>query len=193
MLDEASRPEFYSQTAGLGLAIAYIVALGFASGRMFRHLGFWPTIIFQLLLLWGLHLLTFGRFVLWPESLALTLTVACIAIIAPQLSEKIPLYSRAQAVALGLIAAAGMTCKVTYLPVVILVVMILGWHRFALFMVQLVTAVLLLMIPVYNRLNNMHGWFLKITIQPRRHGQTGSWDPLNNFIDDALLLNGYVR
>ena len=193
MLDVASRPEFYSQNAGLGLAIAYIVALGFASWRMFRNLGLWPTVIFQLLLLWGLPLLTFGRFVLWPESLVLILTVASIAIIAPQLGGKIPLHPRTQAVALGLIAAAGMTAKVTYLPIVILIIIVLGWHRFALFMVPLVTAALLLMIPVYSRLDDMYRWFLQITIRPGRHGQTGSWDPLNKFIDNALLLNGYVR
>ena len=193
MLDVASRPEFYSQTACLSLAIAYIVALGFASWRMFRHLGLWPTVTFQLLLLWGLPLLTFGRFVLWPESLVLTLTVASIAIIAPQLGGKIPLHPRAQAVALGIIAAVGMTAKVTYLPIVILIVITLGWRRIALFMVPLVSAALLLMIPVYSRLDDMYRWFLGITIEPGRHGQTGSWEPLNNFIDSAFLLNIYVR
>jgi len=49
------------------------------------------------------------------------------------------------------------------------------------------------MIPVYSRLDDMYRWFLQITIRPGRHGQTGSWDPLNKFIDNALLLNGYVR
>ena len=193
MLDVASRPEFYAQTAGLVLAILFVVALGVASWRMFRHLGLWPAVTFQLLLLWGLPLLTFGRFVLWPESLVLTSAVASIAIIAPQLGGKIPLHPKTQAVGLGLIAAVGMTAKVTYLPILILVVLVLGRRRFAIFLLSLIASALLLMIPVYSRFDDMFRWFRQIAIQPGRHGQTGSWEPLNNFVEFALMLNGYVR
>ncbi len=193
LLDVATRPEFYAQFAGLALALVYVAALGAASWRMFRHLGLWPAVLFQLLLLWGLPLLASGRFLLWPESLVLTSAVASVAIVAPQLGGRSPLHPRAQAVGLGLVAAVGMTAKVTYLPIVMLVVILLGWRRLALFLVPLIAASLVLMIPVYSRLDSMQSWFLQIATNPGRHGQTGSWNPVSNFSDSMLMINSVVR
>lgn len=193
MLDIAARPEFYAQSAGLALASLYVAALAAAAWRMHRTWGLWPALIFQLLLLWGLPLLAAGRFLLWPESLVLTCAVASLAILAPQLAGREPAHPRVQAVGIGLVAAVGMTAKVTYAPVVLVVLILVGWRRVAWVLLPMLASALIMMIPVYSRLDSMSGWFVQITTNPGRHGQTASWDPLGEFLDSMLMLNLVVR
>ena len=193
MLDIAARPEFYAQTAGLTLAALYGIALAAAAWRLYRSFGLWPALLFQLLLLWGLPLLAAGRFLLWPESLVLTCAVASLAILAPQLAGREPIHPRAQAVGIGLLAAVGMTAKVTYAPVVLVALILVGWRRVAWVLLPMLAGALIMMIPVYSRLDSMQGWFVQITTNPGRHGQTGSWDPVGEFLDSMLMLNLVVR
>lgn len=192
-LDIATRPELYAQTAGLALTSIYVLALGVASWRLFKYLGLWPAVLFQLLLLWGLPLLASGRFLLWPESLLLTAAIASLALITPQLSGQQPLHPKAVAISLGIVAAVGMTAKITYLPIVILLMVILTWRIWAFFLIPLVSASLLIMIPVYSRLDSMQSWFIQITTSPGRHGQAGAWNPVGNLIDSMLMLDMVVR
>jgi hypothetical protein len=193
MLDIAARPEFYAQTAGLTLAALYVIVLAAAAWRLYRSFGLWPALLFQLLLLWGLPLLAAGRFLLWPESLVLTCAVASLAILAPQLAGQEPIHPRVQAVGIGLFAAVGMTAKVTYAPVVLVALILVGWRRVAWVLLPMMAGALIMMIPVYSRLDSMQGWFVRITTNPGRHGQTGSWDPVGEFLDSMLMLNLVVR
>ena len=193
MLDVASRPEFYAQSVGIVLTTLYLLTLSLAAWRLFRYLGVWPAMVFQLMLLWGLPLLSAGRFLLWPESLVLISALASIALIAPQLSGRNFTHPKLIAIALALVAAVGMTAKITYLPLVVLVVILLGWRLWAYFLLPLVSAVLLLMLPVYSRMDSMQNWFLNITTNPGRHGQSGYWNPMDNFFDSMMMLNSVVR
>jgi len=70
---------------------------------------------------------------------------------------------------------------------------ILTWRIWAFFLIPLVSASLLIMIPVYSRLDSMQSWFIQITTSPGRHGQAGAWNPVGNLIDSMLMLDMVVR
>lgn len=191
--DIAARPELYAQSAGIVLGALYVSALAFAGWRMLKYWGIWPALLFQTLLLWGLPLLAAGRFVLWPESLILTVAIFVLALLAPQLRGADPDHERAQAVVLALACSIGLTAKITFIPFVIIAVVLIRWRCLAWFLVPFVSATALTLIPVYSRFDSMQTWFLQISTNPGRHGQTGAWDPVGNFIDSMAITNAVVR
>lgn len=193
MVDVASRPEFYAQAVGIVLGLLFVAALATAAWRMNKWIGLWPAFVFQLLMLWGLPVITAGRFVLWPESLVLTSAIFLVALSAPQLSGNAVFDSRRQAALLGIVGAVGVTAKVTFFPLLLLPIVLLSWKRLAWFFGPLISCAAVLMIPVYSRRESMQTWFTDIVSNPGRQGQAGSWDPIGNFVTSMLMVNSVVR
>lgn len=193
MLDIAARPELYAQSTGIVLGVLYVSAVAFAGWRMLKYWGFWPALLFQILLLWGLPILAAGRFVLWPESLILTAAIFVLALLAPQLRGLDPDKERAQAVVLALACSIGLTAKITFAPFLMIAVVLIRWRYLAWFLIPFVCATALTLIPVYSRFESMQTWFLQISTNPGRHGQAGSWDPVGNFVNSMVMTNAVVR
>lgn len=190
--DILQRPEFYAQAAGGVLASLYLLALALAVWRFVRAFGVWPALVFQLLLLWGLPILSIGRYRLWPESLVLTCGIVALALLAPTLArQRQP--SSAETLVLGLISAIGITTKVIYLPLFLIPLLLLGRQRIVLYLGAATLSISLIFIPIYSRLGYMVDWYRAIGSSPGRHGQSGDWHPLGGLYESITALGGFVR
>lgn len=191
--DLVARPEYYAQWSSGILGLLFVTSLAAAAWRLLRTFGLGPALVFQLLMLWALPLTAAGRYVLWPESLLLTSAVAALAVLAPQLSGQIPRNPMQQAVGLAAISAVGLTGKILYLPMIILTLIFLRRRQLAVFMCTLIGSVVIIMVPMYGRLKPMADWFIGITFNPGRHGQSGSWNPADSLMASIVNVQGLLR
>lgn len=191
--DLVERPEFYAQIVSVALGLLFVAAVAFAALRFLRFFGLVPALIFQLLLLWGLPIMAVGRFRLMPESLVLTSSVAILAVCAPVLCGFRKHFTRSEAIALGALAAVGITAKVLFAPILLLVLLLIGKRHLLAFAVAFVMPFLMFMLPTFARLDYMFNWYRGLLFSPGRQGQQGSWAPTESFVASMAALGGFVR
>ena len=192
--DLVRRPEFYAQAVSFALGMMFVVALGFCALRLLRYLGLVPSLVFQLLLLWGLPILDIGRYRIMPESLVLTSAVAVIGLLAPRMAKQSGKLHLGEVVAIGVVAAVGLTSKVLFAPLILFILLLLRRREIAIFSLSAFTSVVVILIPVFSRLGYMRDWFLGILVNPGRQGQTGeASNVLISMLETLSLLNLSVR
>lgn len=192
--DLVRRPEFYAQAVSFALGMMFVVALGFCALRLLRYLGLVPSLVFQLLLLWGLPILDIGRYRIMPESLVLTSAVAVIGLLAPRMAKQSGKLHLGEVIAIGVVAAVGLTSKVLFAPLILFIVLLLRRREIAIFALSAFASVVVILIPVFSRLGYMRDWFLGILVNPGRQGQTGeASNVLISMLETLTLLNLSVR
>ena len=191
--DVVARPEFYAQTVGLVIAFLYLSALVLAAFLIKRSWGLLPSLVFQLLMLWGLPVIADARYQLWPEALALSCAVLVIALCAPLLARAPAHVSSVTIAALGIVSAIGVTSKVIFAPLVALILIAIPWRRIPIFVVALLISIGVILASISTRLSSMWDWFTFISLRPGRHGQVGEWSPLENFLNGHAIFAGFLR
>jgi len=186
-------PEAYAKSVGIVVALIFIGSLTFAAWRMLRCMGVWPSLIFQLLMLWGLPVIAGARFQLWPESLVLSCGILIMALLAPLLIPHAPAPTLRIVITLGVVSALGLTAKILLIPIIVLCVIVLPMRRWATYLGSLLVTSLIVLLPIYGRWPAMWEWFVNISTKPGRHGGAGDWSPIQNFVDGNLALAGYYR
>jgi len=191
--DLVASPEAYARSVGTLVAILYVSALSFVCWRMLRNLGPWPALAFQFMMLWGLPVVAGARFHLWPESLVMVCSLLTIGFLTRPWNFGKASLSVNSAVLLGIIGAVGVSAKVIYLPVLLVVALCLTWRRNLAFFASLACTSVLIVVPIASRLPVMWEWFSSIATTPGRHGQVVETSSLDNFVLGQGFLAGYLR
>lgn len=191
--DLVASPEAYARSVGSLVAILYVAALSFVAWRMLRNLGQWPALVFQFMMLWGLPVVAGARFHLWPESLVMVCALLTIGLLARPWKLGSASLSVASAISSGVIGAVGVSAKVIYIPMVLVVAVCLTWRRNLIFLASLALTSVLIVVPVATRLPAMWEWFSSIATTPGRHGQVVETSALDNLVLGHGFLAGYLR
>jgi len=192
--DLIARPEFYAQVVGVTLAALYIAALVFCGIRVLRAMGLVPSLVLQMILLWGLPIMDVGRYRLMPETIALSAAIATVGVLAPRLAASERRLSTQGILALGILTAIGLTSKILFVPLAVVTLIVLNRRELVHFILISVVSCAVILIPVYSRFDYMRTWFLGILINPGRQGQPGEpTDTLQSVSQSLVMLNLSVR
>jgi len=186
-------PEGYAKSVGIVVAAIFIGSLTFAAWRMLKYMGLWPSLVFQLLMLWGLPVIAGARFQLWPEALLLSCAIIVIALLVPLLLPYAALPTLRLVITLGVVSALGLTAKILFIPIIAMCVIVLPIRRAAAYLGVVLVTSLIVLLPIVDRWPSMWDWFSLIATKPGRHGGAGEWSPVRNFVDGNLALAGYYR
>lgn len=193
LTDLVASPEAYARSVGTLVAILYVAALTFVAWRMLRYLGLWPALTFQFMMLWGLPVVAGARFHLWPESLVAACALLTIGLLTRPWKSSSASLSVSSAIFLGFIGAVGISAKVIYLPMILVVAACLNWRRNLVYFATLTVTSVLIVVPIVSRLPAMWEWFSSIAVSPGRHGQVVETSWLDNFVLGQGFLAGYLR
>lgn len=191
--DLVASPEEYARSIGTAVALVFAAALLFVAWTMLRNLGPWPALVFQLMMLWGLPVIAGARFHLWPESLVLACTLVTIGLLTRPWklgSAALPLPS---AILLGVVGAIGISAKVIYLPIVLVVAACLTWRRNLVYFASFALTSILIVAPIISRLPKMWEWFSSIATTSGRHGQVVETSTVDNVLAANGVLGGFLR
>ena len=186
-------PESYTRAVGSVVAVIFIGSLAFAAWRMVNLMGVWPSLVFQLLILWGLPVIANARYQLWPESLVLSCAVIVIALLVPSLLPRPSSPSLRLVITLGVVCALGLTAKILFVPIILMCLVVLPVRRWVAYLSAVVVMTLVVLLPIHDRWPDMWQWFANISTKPGRHGGAGDWSPIHNFVEGNLALAGYYR
>lgn len=189
----AGDPELYTRAVGVVVAVIFIGSLSLAAWRMVNLMGLWPSLVFQLLILWGLPVIAHARYQLWPESLVLSCAVIVIALLVPLLLPRASSPSLRLVIAIGVLSALGLTAKVLFFPIIIMCVVVFPVRRWVAYFSAVVVTSLVVLLPIHDRWPDMWRWFASVLTKPGRHGGAGDWSPIHNFVEGNLALSAYYR
>lgn len=192
--DLVQRPELYARGVGAVLGLFFVLSLGFTGLRLLRSLGIVPSLTFQLLVFWGLPVLDVARYRIMPETLVLTAAILSIGLLAPRMGDPKQPLPTGVVVSLGIVSSIGITAKVLFLPMLLVSLALLGRRQIVLYVLTGFATTVLILVPIYSRLDYMRSWFSGILLNPGRQGQPGEARNLANSIQDSVnLMNLSVR
>jgi hypothetical protein len=109
-----------------------------------------------------------------PESLLWCISLSLIAVLAPALlgdTSETNVVNRKMAVIAGFFCGVGLAVKVTFLPLVGLLLILRSWRLIALSSLALVVAWFVGVSPIFSRLGKMFGWLHKVINHTGMHGE----------------------
>lgn len=186
-------PETYAKAVAVGIGLVFIVSLSVAAWRLYRYWGLWPSLVFQLLILWGLPVVSSARFHLWPESLVLSSGILILALLAPLCSRGIQCASNSLVIWLGVVSGVGLAAKIVFFPLIAVVVIMIPRRRYLVYVGSLLATLAILAVSIVSRLPEMWVWFKGVALKPGRHGQVGDWSLIDNFVNGNLAVSGFLR
>ncbi len=116
-----------------------------------------------------------------PESLLWCISLSLVAVLAPALlgdTAETNMVDRKMAVIAGAFCGIGLAVKVTFLPMVGLLLILRSWRLIALSSLALVVSWFIGVLPIYSRLGKMFDWLHKVVNHTGMHGagQIGIFD-----------------
>ncbi len=116
-----------------------------------------------------------------PESLLWCISLSLVAVLAPALlgdTAETNIVDRKMAVIAGAFCGIGLAVKVTFLPMVGLLLIFRSWRLIALSSLVLVVSWFVGVLPIYSRLGKMFDWLHKVINHTGMHGagQIGIFD-----------------
>lgn len=109
-----------------------------------------------------------------PESLLWCISLSLVAVLAPALlgdTSKTNVVNRKMAGIAGLFCGIGLAVKVTFLPLVGLLLILRSWRLIALSSLVLVVSWFVGVLPIYSRLGKMFDWLHKVINHTGMHGE----------------------
>jgi hypothetical protein len=109
-----------------------------------------------------------------PESLLWCVSLSLIAALAPALlgnTMETNIVNRKMAVIAGFFCGIGLAIKVTFLPLVGLLLILRSWRLIALSGLVLVVSWFVGVLPIYSRLGKMFDWLHKVIYHTGMHGE----------------------
>lgn len=109
-----------------------------------------------------------------PESLLWCISLSLIAVLAPALlgdTAETNDVNRKMAVIAGIFCGIGLAIKVTFLPLVGLLLILRSWRLIALSSLVLVVSWFVGVLPIYSRLGKMFDWLYKVINHTGMHGE----------------------
>lgn len=192
-VDVVSRPEFYAQAVGVGVAALYVLSLCAVAWRMLIAWGWLPSLVFQLMILWGLPVIASARYHLWPESLVLSSSLLVVALLAPLMTGRTYRPSAGVAALLGAVCAIGVSSKVVFAPLIVLAILVLPVRRLWIFVVSFTAMLVAVVLPLGSRAIFMWNWFSGVTLSTGRHGGASQSSAVDNFVVGHTVLSGFLR
>ena len=192
-VDVVSRPEFYAQMVGVGVAAFYVLSLCAVAWRMLIAWGWLPSLVFQLMVLWGLPVIASARFQLWPESLVLSSSLLVVALLAPMMTGRNYRPHAGLVALLGAVCAIGVSSKVVFAPLILLSILVLPVRRLWIFAVSFTAMLLAVTLPLGQRAIFVWNWFSGVALSTGRHGGTSQSSAVDNFVVGHTVLSGFLR
>lgn len=191
--DVVNRPEMYAQVSSWSLFLLYISGLTYLSLRMLKVFGLATSMVSQIALLWMMSLLSAGIFKLVAESGILIAAIFLLALLVPLMREPLSRLSTNQLLAIGVVSGIGLTSKVTFLPLLLLPLILVRprdlWKAILSFFIT-VTVVL---IPTIPRLEQMWIWYSGLIASPGRHGRESDSTTITNLTLALDNISGTTR
>ncbi len=109
-----------------------------------------------------------------PESLLWCVSLGLIAVLAPALlgdTLETNIVNRKMAIIAGFFCGIGLAIKVTFLPLLGLLLILRSWHLIALSSLALVVSWFVGVLPIYSRLGKMFVWLHKVIGHTGMHGE----------------------
>ncbi len=109
-----------------------------------------------------------------PESLLWCVSLCLLGVLAPALlgaSSKISVVNWKMAVLSGVFCGLGLAVKVTFLPLLGLLLILRKWRLMLLSGVVMAAAWLIGVLPIYSRLGKMFDWFYQVMNHTGLHGE----------------------
>lgn len=163
-------PEFYLGIVSLVLLSLNAAALFLLGWRVHRAARSLPLALLSQSGLVLLGPLMPRLFHVAPESLVLLSASLSMAILARVLFAKDASFSAWRAVLLGLVLAIGVTTKVTFLPLIALVLLLPSFREILVASAALLVSATLLLSPIASKLGQVYGWLLGILLHEGRYG-----------------------
>lgn len=108
-----------------------------------------------------------------PESLLWCISLSLIAVLASALlgdTEETNIVNRKSALMAGVFCGIGIAVKVTFLPMVGLLLILRSWRLIVLSGLALVVSWFIGVLPIYSRLGKMFDWLYKVMSHTGMHG-----------------------
>lgn len=191
-LEIASDPEKYALYNSYVLAAIFIFSLSFAAWRQLKYWGLTPTLVFQLIMLYGLPIFFAERYQIWPESLLISFAFLTIGVLTPQIADNAP-PSRGAVVTLGVLAALGITTKVLFAPILLFTLILIRRRDLKIYLGVLAGVSVLLLLPLRSRWGAMFDWFSVIIFSSGRHGDQLNTSAGNQLASAFTSLSGHLR
>lgn len=163
-------PEFYLGIVSLSLLSLNAAALFLLGWRVHRAARSLPLALLSQSGLMLLGPLMPRLFHVAPESVVLLSASLSMAILARVLFAKDASFNAPRAVLLGFVLALGVTTKVTFLPLVALVLLLPSFREILIAGAALLVSAALLLSPIVSKLGQVYGWLLGIMMHEGRYG-----------------------
>ena len=180
--DIAGDPEKYLTVTGVVLALLFAASVAFFLWRVLHYVGQASAFAAGLLILAASGLTVPWIVTATPEALVASCAVTILAILMPSLVRRSsPLGWRAW-VAIGVLMAIGVTAKITMLPLAILFLFVVRIRGLFAIAGTTVLAAALILVPVYELLPRMFGWFTNLARSSGRYGGDSPTSVTSNFL-----------
>lgn len=168
--DIAWNPEKYLTATGVVLSLLFAGSVAFFLWRTLLFAGKLPAFVAGILVLAASGLTVPWIVTATPEALVAVSTLFILGILMPVLADRSVRLDWRLLVVVGVLLAIGVTAKITILPLIVLFVFILRFRD--LFVLAGVTSVsvMVILIPVYELLPRMFGWFTNLARSSGRYG-----------------------
>lgn len=163
-------PEFFLKATSLtllSLNAAALLLLGLRVHAATRNL---PLALLPQSGLVLLGPLTPRLFHVAPEALVLMSASLAMAVLAPVLFARDTTFSAWRAILLGVVLAIGVTTKVTFLPLIALVLLLPSLREILIAAGALLVVAALLLLPIFSRLGQVYAWLMGILMHEGRYG-----------------------
>lgn len=168
--DVVANAEFYMNSSGGVLVGLFCVSLGYFGYRLTGAFGPVSGVVSVLLILAGLGVIGPWIMLLTPESLVVTCAVFVLALLAPVIADRAAQPRVLIPIMVGLLVAIGMTAKIVFLPMVLVLPFCLRWRPLAVAAGSVLVSASLILIPIYSEVDRMLAWFFGVASNPGRYG-----------------------
>ncbi len=168
-----AEPEFYLMSVSAVVVSLTSIAIFFIGLRVARITGRYLTA--ALCQLAPLVFVLVAPNILYPapESLLWCISLSLLAVLAPALlgdSLKKNIVNKKMAVFAGVFCGIGLAVKITFLPLVGLLLILRSWRLILISIAVMSASWFIGVLPIYSRLGSMFGWLHKVINHSGLHG-----------------------
>lgn len=168
--DIAWNPEKYLTATAITLAVLFATSVGFFLWRVLCFVGSIPAIVAGVLIIAGSGLTVPWVITATPESLVATASLTFLGVLMPSLANRSVQLDWRLWILLGLLIAIGATAKIIMLPLLLLLAFVFRLRALVVIVGTAAFATMLILIPVFELLPRMFGWFANLARSSGRYG-----------------------
>lgn len=168
--DVAWRPELYLSVTGVVLAAIFAASSAFFGISVVRSFGDFPGAVAAVAILAGSGLTVPWIVTATPEALVASCALFIVAAMAPTFKDRSLQPSWLAMTLIAVAFAVAVTAKITVLPLAIVFPFVLVWRRLLAGAAIAGAVALVILIPVFELMPRMFGWFTNLARSTGRYG-----------------------